>query len=233
MADENTAIDLGLLRRARSDDMAAKEELIRKYLPMVKHIVRQHYASFLDSDDLCQEGLIGLLHAMETYNSDDYSVKFSSFAYLCILRKIYNAIKQTNGSKHRALNEAISLHTSVAQDESRTVMDCLVVPTPIDDPAHVVDDKLRTQRLRELLKNHLSVLEFAVISLLVQGYSCSEIQRAIGVSGKAVDNARTRVKSKLKRILDRYGSLESPHVPDRSRRRRDLFRELKVRVGQG
>ena len=54
---------------------------------MVKRIARNHYASFLEFEDLMQEGLIGLLSAIEEYDPDK-KVKFSSFAYICILRKI-------------------------------------------------------------------------------------------------------------------------------------------------
>src|SRR5690625_3879933 len=105
--DANQALDLALAPRVRGGDAAAREELVKKYIPMVKHIVRNHYASFLDFDDLTQEGLIGLLGAIDEYRPDKFDVKFSSFAYICIIRKVYNAIKQTNGNKHRALNEAV------------------------------------------------------------------------------------------------------------------------------
>ena len=59
--------------------------MVRKYIPMVKYIIRNYYASFLDFEDRA-EGLIGLLSAIDEYKPDEYDVKFSSFAYLCIIR---------------------------------------------------------------------------------------------------------------------------------------------------
>ena len=99
--DANQAVDMDLVARVRGGDGTRREELVKKYTPMVKHIVRNHYAGFLDFDDLTQEGLIGLLGAIDEYRPDKFDVKFSSFAYICIIRKVYNVIKQTNGNKHR------------------------------------------------------------------------------------------------------------------------------------
>ncbi|MGB4266081.1 MAG: sigma-70 family RNA polymerase sigma factor, partial [Limnochordia bacterium] len=93
IVDSNQQWDYSLITRIRLGDEEAKETLVLKYIPMVKHIVRNYYASFLDFDDLLQEGIIGLLHAIDEYRPDLYDVKFSSFAYICIIRKIYNVIK--------------------------------------------------------------------------------------------------------------------------------------------
>lgn len=220
--------DLSLIRRIRRGETEAKEELVAKYLPMVKHIVKRHYASFLEFDDLVQEGFIGLLAAIEEYRPDAFNVKFSSFAYMCIIRKVYNAIKQSNGNKHKLLNQAVSLHAYVNADESRTVMDLVPLADAAGDPVDILEEKHSTSRIDMLLKNHLSLLEYTVIALLLQGYTCSEIERAIGVKAKAIDNARTRVKAKLKRIVDNYGSLLNPQIPMSVRRRQDLYMRLQV-----
>ncbi|MGI6559120.1 MAG: sigma-70 family RNA polymerase sigma factor [Limnochordia bacterium] len=219
----NQSVDLQLINKIRSGDARAKEELVRKYLPMIKHIVRNHYASFLDYDDLIQEGMIGLLSAIDEYRPEEFDVKFSSFAYICIIRKIYNVLKHTNGNKHRALNNAISLYTFVNADETRTIMDHIASGR---SPEELVEEQILAQRLEEVLKNHLSILEYTVLIFLVSGYTSQEIERELGVSSKVIDNARTRVKSKLSRILHKYGSLLSPQVPLNVRKREDLYRKL-------
>lgn len=227
MADINQDKDLALLRRIRLGDLRGKEEMVQKYLPMVKHIVRKHYASFLEFDDLMQEGFIGLLAAIDEY-SNEFNVKFSSFAYICIIRKVYNAIKQSNGNKHKALNNAISLHSFVNSDETRTIMDLVTDVDSEHDPVDLIEAKLVDQKIEELLSTHLSILEYTVVRLLLQGYSCSEIEREIGVKAKVVDNARTRVKLKLRKILKNYGSLLNPRVPTKVRRRKDLYLNLRL-----
>ena len=227
-ATANQIRDLELIARIRNGDLESRDDLVKKYLPMVKHIVKKHYASFLEFDDLMQEGFIGLLGAIDEYRPEEFNVKFSSFAYMCIIRKVYNVIKQTNGNKHKALNDAISLHSYVNADETRTVMDLIPLSESSVDPHETVERKAVSQWIDRLLSNHLSILEYTVATLILQGYSSGEIERVIGVNAKVVDNARTRVKQKLKRIVDTYGSLLSPRIPEKVRQRRDLFMEVQI-----
>lgn len=231
--ERNQLRDLSLIRRIRRGETAAKDELVSKYLPMVKHIVKRHYASFLEFDDLMQEGFIGLLAAIDEYRPDAFNVKFSSFAYMCIIRKVYNAIKQSNGNKHKLLNQAVSLYTYVNADETRTVMDLVPNEDSLSDPVELLEAKHSNHRIDLVLRNHLSLLEYTVIALMIQGYSSAEIERAIGVKAKVIDNARTRVKAKLKRIVDTYGSLMSPHIPMTVRRRQDLYLKFQIQGGIG
>jgi RNA polymerase sporulation-specific sigma factor len=226
MESKNQAIDLELIQRVRAGEEGARDALVRKYIPMVKYIIRNYYASFLDFEDLVQEGLIGLLSAIDEYKPDEYDVKFSSFAYLCIIRRVYNVIKQSTGNKHRLLNEAASLQTPVGCDDNRIIMDFVAAQISQFDPEKVLEDKYITEVIREVLRNHLSLLEYAVIIRLLRGYSAREIEEEIGVGLKVIDNARTRVRAKLKKLLDEHGSLLSPEVPTNVRRREDLYLNL-------
>lgn len=223
MTEENQKRDLHLIQCARRGDRLAQEELVRKYTPLVRHIVRNYYARFLEFDDLMQEGLIGLLHAIREYDGERYDVKFSSFAYICVIRKVYNVIKHTNGTKHRVLNDAVSLFNFVNLDETRIVLDVVASEDTEVDPEKVVEQEFVSARVEQVLRTHLSVLEYTVIHLLLAGYNYNDIERELSVSAKVIDNARTRVRLKLKRILQKYGSLLSPKVPEKARQRRDLY----------
>ncbi|HHT37244.1 MAG: sigma-70 family RNA polymerase sigma factor [Candidatus Wallacebacter cryptica] len=225
-SEANQKKDYQLITRIRVGDEHAKEELVLKYVPMVKHIVRNYYASFLDFDDLMQEGIIGLLNAIEEYKPEQYNVKFSSFAYICIIRKIYNVIKQTTGNKHKALNDALSLQSQLGIDDNRIMQDLVINQNSTVDPQQLIEDKIINQHLDQLLSNHLSLLEYSVIMMLLKGYTCGEIENEIGVGSKVVDNARTRVKAKLRRLIREYGSLLSPRVPTTVRKREDLYLKL-------
>ncbi|HOQ73392.1 MAG TPA: sigma-70 family RNA polymerase sigma factor [Limnochordia bacterium] len=226
MQRDNQAVDLELIRRVRAGEEGARESLVLKYIPMVKYIIRNYYSSFLDFEDLVQEGLIGLLSAIEEYKPERYDVKFSSFAYLCIIRRVYNVIKQSTGNKHRLLNEAASLQTPVGSDDGRTMLDFVAAPLNQFDPEKVLEEKYVDEVIGQVLRNHLSLLEYAVISRLLKGYSAQEIEEEIGVGLKVIDNARTRVRAKLRRLLEEYGSLLSPQVPTDVRRREDLYLQL-------
>lgn len=223
MEKSNQSVDLELIRRIRANEEEAREDLVTKYVPMVKYIIRNYYSSFLDYEDLLQEGLIGLLNAIEEYKSEEYDVKFSTFAYICIIRRIYNVIKHTSGNKHRLLNEATSLQTPVGLDEKRMIIDFVEDRTHQVDPEEILEERLINDIIGQVLKNHLSLLEYAVITRLLQGYTASEIEEEMGIGLKVIDNARTRVKTKLRRLIDEYGSLLSPQVPTNVRKRKDLY----------
>lgn len=230
MADNNQKIDMDLIQRIRVGEEEVRNTLVTKYTPMVKYIIRNYYSSFLDFEDLLQEGLIGLLSAIEQYNPGKYDVKFSSFAYICIIRRVYNVIKQTTGNKHRVLNEATSLQAPLGADGNRTVLDLLADNGRHLDPVWVVEEKYVQQALSKVLKNHLSLLEHAVIIRLLKGYTADEIEKEMGVGLKVIDNARTRVKTKLKRLVEEYGSLLSPQVPTEVRKREDLYLDVSLRA---
>lgn len=232
MGVDSQGRDVILIQRARNGDKAALEELVKKYTPMVRYIARNYYAYYLDLEDLVQEGMIGLLQAIREYDGEQYEIKFSSFAYICILRKIYNILKQSNGNKHRALNEAVSLFHYVNTEETRRVVDILESEDEEVNPEEVVEKEFIRQRVTAVLKNHLSLLEYTVITMLLQGYSYHEIEQELGVNAKVIDNARTRVRLKLKKILQKYGSLLNPSVPQKRRRREDLYYHLNLEKNQ-
>ncbi len=228
MPGDNQIRDLELLARVRAGDCNAMEQLVEKYTPLVRYIVRNYYAKFFEFEDLMQEGMIGLINAVNEYDHTRYNIKFSSFAYICIIRKIYNVIKRINGNKHRALNDAISLFSYINLDETRMVMDIIENDDRKANPEEAIESRFIDERIDQLLRDHLSILEYTVIRKLLEGYSYNEIQEEYGIAPKVIDNARTRVRLKLQRIVTKYGSLLNPQVPKKTRRREDLYYDFEL-----
>ena len=78
----NQEKDLFFIERIRShNDPAAKDELVRKYLPMVRHIVKNQSIYNIDYEDYIQEGTIGLLKAIEEYDAENYQILPTSAYY--------------------------------------------------------------------------------------------------------------------------------------------------------
>ena len=222
MNPDNQERDLEFITRIRrSEDPVAKEDLVRKYLPMVKHIVRKSMdLSSGEYEDMLQEGVVGLLKAINKYNYELYSIKFSTFAYICILRKIYNARKQIWNAGNRLAQEATSFFQELSPEDPRVLLDFIDDST--FNPERIIEEKLTNLKLGEVLKAHLSPVEYLVFFLYLQGLSCREIQKKLGIKAKVVDNAKTRARLKLQRVIKRYGSLLNPEIPLKTRKRRDL-----------
>jgi RNA polymerase sporulation-specific sigma factor len=226
MYSDNQERDQILLKRISDGDEEAREEMITKYIPMVTYICKNYYGGFLDYDDFKQEALIALLKAIEEYRPDKFKIKFSSFAYICITRKLFNVLRQINGNKHKPLNNALSFSWTINDNENRTLLDLLI--SDKTDPEEICHDRWAMQRLGQVLKSHLSILEFTVLSLILKGYSVNEIAHKTGVDLKSIDNARTRVKNKINGLVKEYGSLLNPEIPEQVRKRKDLYIQVKI-----
>src|SRR3712207_6231735 len=89
---ERELADLQLVLRARNGDTTAMDGLIRRYTGFVRLKASSYFLAGGDSEDLIQEGLIGLYKAVRDFRSDK-ETSFRSFAELCITRQIITAIK--------------------------------------------------------------------------------------------------------------------------------------------
>lgn len=214
-----------LIRLCRYQNEEALDSMLKRYLPMVRHIVSRYRFSSIEREDLLQEGLIGLHVSILQYD-ETYGIKFSSFAYICILRKVLNAVKQSTKAGNKTLNEAISLHNTLSYDENRTLIEFLEADT--GEPWDFIERVQNDLHFYKVLKEQCSLLEYAVSVLLTEGYSTSEIEKILGVSAKVIDNARTRLKRKISKLLVENGSLLKSSGSKR-RKREDLYYQFPIR----
>ena len=108
--------DLRLVIRARNGDGAALDALMKRYAGFVRLKASSYFIAGGESDDLIQEGLIGLYKAVRDFRSDK-ETSFRSFAELCITRQIITAIKAATRYKHAALNSYVSFSQTPAGQE--------------------------------------------------------------------------------------------------------------------
>src|SRR5215203_114974 len=110
--------DLQLVLKARNGSNAALDALIRRYTGFVRLKASSYFLAGGESDDLVQEGLIGLYKAVRDFRPDK-ETSFRSFAELCVTRQIITAIKTATRYKHAPLNTYVSFsHTPAGQDDS-------------------------------------------------------------------------------------------------------------------
>src|ERR1041384_2099692 len=108
--------DLPLVMRARNGDGNPPDALIRRYHGFVRLKASSYFLAGGDSEDLIQEGLIGLYKAVRDFRPDK-ETSFRSFAELCVTRQIITAIKTATRFKHAPLNTYVSFsHTPAGQD---------------------------------------------------------------------------------------------------------------------
>ena len=191
MTDYTVYSDTDLWSLAAKGDASAEEELIERYARTVRVCARPYFLAGGDSEDLIQEGMIGLYRAVSEYKSDrDGGMSFKNFAYLCVSRRIIDAVKASARKKNVPLNNYVSLFQSEWE-------------MPVSSPE---DEIIRGEDRREFLQKmskELSDFEFRIAVMYMDGFSCAEICEATGKSEKSVDNAIQRSKRKLQKLLKR------------------------------
>jgi RNA polymerase sporulation-specific sigma factor len=190
--------DLQLVLRARNGDGGAMEVLIRRYTGFVRLKASSYFLAGGDSEDLIQEGLIGLYKAVRDFRSDK-ETSFRSFAELCVTRQIITAIKTATRFKHAPLNTYVSFsHTPAGQesDGECSLGDALPGPT-VDEPPVCVISTEELQSLVFTLGTGLSRLESEALRLYLEGSSYEEMAAELGCDTKTIDNALQRVKRKV------------------------------------
>ena len=189
--------DLRLVMQCRNGNEVALDALIRKYQSFVRLKASSYFIAGGDSDDLIQEGLVGLYKAVRDFRPDK-ETSFRSFAELCITRQIITAIKTATRYKHAALNSYVSFsQTPAGQDEGDvTVGDALAGPS-VDDPAVCVISTEELESLVFQLGTGLSSLESNSLRLFLADFSYEEMAAELGCDTKTIDNALQRVKRKI------------------------------------
>ncbi len=174
--------DEALCRQAGASQ-AALECLIERCSHLVRACARPYFLAGGDSEDLMQEGMVGLLSAISAYDGAR-GVPFRAFASTCIRRRIASAVRSSLSGRNRPLDSAVPL-----QDDQ--------LPQPGPEEAFLRREE--TEVFLSSLTQSLSALERQILPLYLEGRSYREIASAIGRPEKSVDNAVSRIRAKAAR----------------------------------
>lgn len=190
--------DIELQKLAVEGDKDAEEELITRYLRLVRACARPLFLAGGDSEDLIQEGTLGLLSAIRQYNAE-IGTTFSAFAVHCIKMRLNSAIRSSLRMKHIPLNRGLSYEQLL--DDSSALLSAYPDIFQLD-PEDLVLARESKQELYVALSKCLSVLEIKVLDLYLDGLSYREIAGMLKKDAKAIDNAVQRIRRKLARNLN-------------------------------
>ena len=170
---------------AQQGDSSARDRLVARYLDLVGFRARGYLPDLftvgVESEDLGQEGFLGLLSAIQSYDSG-YGASFRTFATLAIDRRMTDAVRAAFRKKQVPSSSQVELDDAVAgrHDPESTA---------------IIRDEL--SRVMERMENTSSVKERQALAMHLDGYSYSEIAERLSCSAKSVENALGRVRRKL------------------------------------
>jgi RNA polymerase sporulation-specific sigma factor len=191
-----------LIALAKTGDSLAYNQIVKRYYGFVRLKASSYFLAGGDSDDLIQEGLVGLYKAVRDFRTDRES-SFRNFAELCITRQIITAVKTATRNKHSPLNHYVSFSAPAGgSDDDAPTLDELIAGPAVQDPASHAVSSEELRSLVSCLSTTLSELESHVLSLYLDGYSYEQIGERLECDTKTVDNALQRVKRKVGAHLD-------------------------------
>jgi RNA polymerase sporulation-specific sigma factor len=193
-----------LLYLYRQNNDEATSLLVNQYYRLVWSIVFRFRGAMdhmgISKDDLFQEGMCGLMEAIECYR-DELAVPFKNFACLCIERQIRSLIRKHKGQSYALIHNSISLDKIISEDENLMVMDTIASRDLETNPVWQFYYKESCDFLAKTTQQ-LSDLEKKVLYLRYMGYTYNEIAIKCECNFKAVDNTLQKIKRKIGPLFD-------------------------------
>lgn len=178
-----------LAELVKQGDSEAFAELTERYMSVIRTKVSPFSSGRAEREDLCQEGLLGLLNAARTYDPSG-GASFRTYAGVCISNRVIMAYRSSAGKKHDPLSDFVSLSEDGAGE--------LQVPDASADPEALLTERDGFESVWRTISLLLTPLERNVLRLYLGGRSYGEIAKKLSVTPKAADNALQRARFKLR-----------------------------------
>jgi RNA polymerase sigma factor (sigma-70 family) len=213
-----------LARRAQAGDEAAREELIRRLLPLVHATARRYRTEGLEQADLLQEGIVGLLRALQRFDPER-GVPFAAFAtwwirqslqeargdFMRPLRLPPKALRQLSQlkSEHQRIYEGERRSAKVGELAERTNIElgqaeALLVADArersLDEPIASMDAELGT--LGDLLEDPLSAAAYEDVVDAVAGEQLRALLSRLTEREREVVRARFGFDAPAEKLSD-------------------------------
>lgn len=189
--------DNELIHQSRLGDSNAEEELAKRYIKYVRMCARPYFLAGGDSEDLIQEGMLGLLSAIRNFNPNG-NASFKTYAEQCIRNRILSAIESAACFKHFPLNQSVSMENfdEINSSDLRMIGENVYF-------RETEEQVLAKESESELFSNRydlLSKFEKNVLEMYLQGHSYKEIAEILNRTEKSVDNAVQRIRKKFAQL---------------------------------
>lgn len=176
-----------------------EDEVVSQYARLVRAVIRPYFLSGGDVDDLYQEGMIGLLKAIRTYDPTR-SPRFEAYAAVCIRNRILDTLRRQAHEWEKQLCRVDGPQFLVDHSADNI----------FSDPETEVLASESAYEIKTVLSGLLSALEASVLESYLQGYTVSEIAESLKRPAKSVDNAIRRIRRKFAHYLSQGDNRNYP-----------------------
>ncbi len=190
------------LERLRAGDGEAREILIKHNMRLVAHVAKK-YAGAAETDDMISVGSIGLIKAINTYNSGHGS-RLATYAARCIENEILMLIR--TGKKHKG---NVSLSDPVGSDKDGNELTFMDLLFEHEESVFAgVEKKLMQEKFLVAIKKLLTERETEIICMRYAfdggiPLAQREVAAKLKISRSYVSRIEKRALQKLKAGLRR------------------------------
>ncbi|BDG06306.1 RNA polymerase sigma factor RpoH [Anaeromyxobacter oryzae] len=197
-----------LAARARDGDIAARDELVARHLPLVVSFVRKQARGTIPLDELVQEGNLGLVRAIEKFDPDA-GTRFSTYAVWWIRAYVWRYLKQARSAvRPRSGTVALadlSLDSPLGEDGDVSYLDRIEDegPGPADVYAAAEGDR-QVRGALDRVRGRIGELGWDIIHTRLQQDPPDTLERIgqrWGVSRERVRQVETQTKRFLRGYL--------------------------------
>ncbi|MCI1990287.1 MAG: RNA polymerase sporulation sigma factor SigK [Oscillospiraceae bacterium] len=190
------------LAKMRQGDRAAKAKLIEHNLRLVAHIIKKYYANSGEQDDLISIGTIGLIKAVNTFDSTK-GIRLSSYAARCIENEVLMYFRSSRKSA-----QDVSINEPIDTDKDGNALTLMDIMATEDNILDNIDCKMKSEQLRKYINEVLTPRERVIIQLRYgldgkKPLTQREVAQRLGISRSYVSRIEKKSLASLYRRFSR------------------------------
>ena len=186
------------LQKYKEGDVEARNILIERNLRLVAHVARKYQGADTDQDDLISIGIIGLIKAVMTFDSDKNS-RLATYAARCIENELLMMLRS-----RKKLTREISMYEKIGTDQEGRELRLMDVLE--SEPVDVVENlelQKNIGKLRGCIREVLNEREWLIICKRyglcgMEEKTQREIASSLGISRSYVSRLEKRALEKLR-----------------------------------
>ncbi len=188
----------------KGGDTAARNLLIEHNLRLVAHVAKKYQAPEHDTDDLISIGIIGLIKAVMTFDSEKNN-RLATYAARCIENELLMMLRS-----RKKLTREVSMYEKIGIDQEGRELQIMDVLE--SEPVDVVENLETQKNIEHLQKCLADVLDERELQVICERYGiCGkkertqrEIAASLGISRSYVSRIEKKALEKLRAEFRRY-----------------------------
>lgn len=151
-------------------------------------------------EDLYQEGSLGLVNALYSYN-ESMSVGLAYYIQLCVESTMKSIIRKSKGKSFSLLNPDHSLDMTISEDNALFLHDVVADESFRSSPTKMSQYYYALEVEKSVIDS-LSKTEAFIYIMREKGHSYKDISLYVQLSEKNVDNILQKIKRKINRLAN-------------------------------